>query len=120
MSLNYLSLLMRSICLVTALALSAMAQAGELTHPDATKGFQWKSTECPRPIEQHSSPGESNQDRLMRYARDIEIYIDCIQREAQRDFEDAQRKMQAAIERDLERQTEIMNGMMFQAAQTMR
>lgn len=120
MSLNNLSGLMRLACLSTALALPLIAHAGELTRPDETKGFQWKSTECPRPIEQRSTPSQTNQDRLMNYAREIEIYIDCIQQEAQRDFEDAQRKMQAAIERDLERQTEIMNGMMLQAAKTMR
>jgi hypothetical protein len=56
----------------------------------------------------------------MRYARDIEIYIECIQREAQRDFQKAQIKMQEAVERDLARQTQIMNDMMLQAAKSMR
>jgi hypothetical protein len=102
------------------LALPFITHAGEIASSDGTAGFQWKSTDCRLPIAASPSPDVSNQDRLMRYAFDIETYIDCIQREAQRDFEIAQRELQAAIERDLKKQTDIMNSMMLQAAKTMR
>lgn len=120
MSLNHSSFLIGLVCFSTALVLPQLVSAGEITRPDATQSFQWKSTKCPLPIKQASNPKVSSQDRLMLYARDIEIYIDCIKREAQSDFEDAQKKMQMAIERDLEKQTKIMNDMMLQAAKTMR
>lgn len=120
MSLNSLSVFMGAICVTFACALPLSANAGELTRPDAASGFQWKSTECARPIAPIASSAESSQARLLRYARDIEIYIACIQREAQHDFENAQIKMQEAVERDLAKQTQIMNDMMLQAAKTMR
>ena len=66
------------------------------------------------------SSGMSDQDRIVQYARDIELYINCLQREAQRDFEDAQLEIQEAIERDLEKETQIMNDMMLNAAKTTR
>jgi len=50
----------------------------------------------------------------------FEIYIDCIQREAQRDFQQAQADMQDALERDLEKDVQVMNDMMLNAAKTMR
>ncbi len=56
----------------------------------------------------------------MAYARDIEIYIDCIQREAQRDFDDAQTKMHQAVQRDVQKEVNVMNDMMLNAAKTMR
>lgn len=56
----------------------------------------------------------------MAYARDIEIYIDCIQREAQRDFDKAQQEMYAVVQTEMEKEVETMNAMMLQAAKTMR
>ena len=72
--------------LILTLAFTAPAAAGEITRPDAASDFKWKSTECAKPIPKPAMGGQSKQDRLMAYATDIEIYIDCIQREAQRDF----------------------------------
>ena len=120
MSINFLSFGLSSICLGAVFALPAVANAGEITRSAETNKVQWKSTECPRPVAKQPRAGLAEQDRLMTYARDIEIFIDCIQREAQRDFENAQTEMLAAIERDLARQTEIMNDMMLEAAKTMR
>ncbi len=120
MSFNSLPILIRFICFSIAFVLPLAANAGELIRPDTASGFQWKSTECARPIAPLANSVESSEARLMRYARDIEIYIECIQREAQRDFQKAQIKMQEAVERDLARQTQIMNDMMLQAAKSMR
>lgn len=102
------------------LALPALAQAGEITRPDAASDFKWKSTQCRLPILPSATAGQSSQDRLMAYSLEIETYIDCIQREAQADFQQAQMDMQSAIERDLEKETEKMNAMMMRAAKTMR
>lgn len=117
----------KSIRLITATALmglafsvSAASLAGEITRADAGSDFQWKSTECRKPIPPSAASGMSETERLTTYARDIEIYIDCIQREAQRDFAQAQEDMQKAVERDLQNRTSVMNDMMLQAAKTMR
>jgi len=114
-----LKLFIKFISISAIFALTPAAFAGEITRSD-NSDFQWKSTECPRPIPALPSSGLSKQERLLRYARDIEVYIDCIQREAQRDFEKAQIAMQRAIESDLEQQTNTMNGMMQQAVKTIR
>ena len=106
------------LALITASASSA--SAGEITRVDTSANFQWQSTECPKPIPKPALSGQSSQDRLMAYAKDIEIYIDCIQREAQRDFDDAQSKMGEAIQTDLQREVNMMNDMMLNAAKTMR
>ena len=101
-------------------ALTVPAQAGEITRTDTSSDFKWKSTECPKPIPRPSISSLSSEDRLMAYARDIEIYIDCIQREAQRDFDDAQTKMHQAVQRDVQKEVNVMNDMMLNAAKTMR
>ena len=101
------------------LALSAPASAGEITRVDAYSDFEWKSTECPKPIPKTSASGLSSEARLMAYATDIEIYIDCIQREAQRDFDKTQTKMHEAIQDELQKKVDQMNDMMLNAAKTM-
>jgi hypothetical protein len=106
--------------LILTLAFTAPAAAGEITRPDPASDFKWKSTECAKPIPKPAIGGQSKQDRLMAYATDIEIYIECIQREAQRDFQKAQADMQEALERDLEKDVQVMNDMMLNAAKTMR
>ena len=78
-------------------AFTAPASAGDITRPDATTDFQWRSTECPKPIPQAERTGVTSEQRLMAYARDIEIYIDCIQREAQRDFDQARSRHLSAV-----------------------
>ena len=100
--------------------IASPAQAGEVTRADTSSDFQWKSTKCPKPIPRSAISGLSSEDRLMAYARDIEIYIDCIQREAQRDFDDAQTKMHQAVQRDVQKEVNVMNDMMINAAKTMR
>lgn len=117
---HYIRSFLYSACLTTALALPSISYAGDITRPEGVKDFKWKSTECPRPISAPTASPLPKDIRLMRYAKDIEVYIECIQREAQRDFEKAQQDMQVAIERDLEKQTETMNAMMLNAAKTMR
>ena len=108
------------LILILTLAFAAPAAAGEITRPDPASDFKWKSTECAKPIPKPAIGGQSKQDRLMAYATDIEIYIECIQREAQRDFQKAQADMQEALERDLEKDVQVMNDMMLNAAKTMR
>lgn len=107
-----------SLALITAFASSA--SAGEITRVDTSANFKWQSTECPKPIPKPALASQSSQDRLMAYATDIEIYIDCIQREAQRDFDEAQTKMGEAIQTDLQKEVTMMNDMMLNAAKTMR
>ncbi|MEP3889071.1 MAG: hypothetical protein ABJN69_01315 [Hellea sp.] len=107
-----------SLALITAFASSA--SAGEITRTDTTANFKWKSTECPKPIPKSAASGLSSEDRLMAYATDIEIYIDCIQREAQRDFDKTQTQIGEAIQTDLQKEVNVMNDMMLNAAKTMR
>jgi len=101
------------------IALAAPVSAGEITRVDAYSDFKWKSTECAKPIPKTSASGLSSEARLMAYATDIEIYIDCIKREAQRDFDKAQTKMHEAIQDDLQKKVYQMNDMMLNAAKTM-
>lgn len=106
------------LAFITALAIPATA--GEITRADNSADFQWRSTECFKPIPKPEASGLSSEDRLLVYAKDIEVYIDCIQREAQRDFDKAQTQMGEAIQNDLQKKVNIMNDMMLNAAKTMR
>lgn len=108
------------ISLLFLLAIAAPATAGEITRPTATADFKWKSTACFKPIPKPALAGQSSQDRIMAYAQDIEVYIDCMQREAQQDFQDAQAAMQESIQNDLQKEVDVMNDMMLNAAKTMR
>lgn len=101
-------------------AFTASAAAGEITRSDAYSDFEWKSTECAKPIPKPDAFGLTAQDRLMAYARDIEVYIECIQREAQSDFDKAQTKMHEAVQKDVQKSVEVMNDMMLNAAKTIR
>lgn len=107
------------VCLLVC-SCSGLAYGGEITRKDTLSEFKWKSTECRKPLMPLMSSGMSDQDRIVKYARDIELYINCLQREAQRDFEETQMEIQEAIERDLEEETRIMNDMMLNAAKTTR
>lgn len=108
------------ISILFFLAFATPATAGEITRANNSSDFQWKSTECPRPIPKPAGTGLSEQDRLMAYSRDIAVYIDCIKREAQRDFDKAQEKMHQAVQRDVQKDVDLMNDMMLEAAKTMR
>ena len=107
-----------SLAFITAFAIPA--SAGEITRTDTSADFQWRSTECFKPIPKPAASGLPAEDRLLAYAKDIEIYIDCIQREAQRDFDKAQTQMGEAIQNDLQKKVTVMNDMMLNAAKTMR
>ncbi len=102
------------------LFLTVPVEAGEITRPNSQSDFEWKSTECLKPTPPPISSNQSSSDRLTKYALDIELYIDCLQREAQRDFDKSQIAMQDAVQDELERQTRMMDEMMRQAAKTMR
>jgi len=106
-------------CLII-LTFASPALAGEITRPEGAADFKWKSTECAKPVPKPSATGMSKQDRLMAYARDIEFYIDCIQREAQRDLDETQTKIYEAVQRDVQKDVNVMNDMMLNAAKTMQ
>ena len=95
------------------------AMAGEILRATPASDFKWKTTECPKPI-QNKSATISGQASLERYSQDITIYLACLQREAQRDFEKAQIQMQATIERELDAETKRMDGMIKRAYRTTR
>ena len=108
------------ISLLLTLSFSAPALAGEITRPEGAADFKWKSTECAKPVPKPAAMGMTKQDRLMAYAQDIEFYIDCIQREAQRDLDKTQTKIYEAVQRDVQKDVNVMNDMMLNAAKTMR
>ena len=96
-----------------------MANAGEILRATPASDFQWRTTECRKPI-QNKSSAMSGQMSLERYSQDITKYLACLQREAQGDFEKAQMQMQAAIERELEAETKRMDEMIKRAYRTTR
>ena len=102
------------IILLGTLLMATQAEAGEILRPDAQSGFQWQSTDCPKPI-LNTDPTLSRQARLDAYSKDITAHIICLQQEAQADFQEAQEEMQAAIERQLAEDTAQMDEMMLQA-----
>ena len=107
-----------AVSLTMLLALiSISAQAGEITKPSPASDFQWRTTDCPKPI-QNRSPSLSAQASLQRYSQDITRYLACVQREAQKDFEKAQTQMQQSIERELEAETKRMDEMIKRAYRT--
>lgn len=75
------------------------ASAGELTKRTYSRYFEWESSECSKP----SAPYIYNLDEYSRwqaenYVDEVERYISCVEAEAQRDYDDARKKMAAAIE----------------------
>lgn len=112
--------LMHSISFLGFFLWTNSAYAGEVIRPDTESDFQWKSTECLKPTPPPISSDRSSSNRLTKYALDIELYIDCLQREAQSDYYKAQILMQEAVQNELKRQTRVMDEMMRQAAKTMR
>jgi len=118
------NLISRCVCISTLTigfsVFSFSTFAGEIIRPTEQSKFEWKSTECLKPTPPPISSQRSSGDRLTKYALDIELYIDCLQREAQRDFDKTQVLMQDAVQDELERQTKLMDEMIRQAAKTMR
>lgn len=95
------------------------ANAGEILRATPASDFEWRTTECRKPI-QNRSPALSAQASLEKYSQDITRYLACIQQEAQRDFEKAQFLMQQAVERELEAETNRMDEMIKRAYRTTR
>lgn len=95
------------------------ANAGDILRETSASEFKWRTTECPKPIQNKSST-LSGQESLERYSQDITTYLACLQREAQRDFEKAQMQMQAAIEAELDAETKRMDEMIRRAYRTTR
>jgi len=95
------------LCLAGLMAISlnpSPASAGDILRATSASNFQWRSTECRKPI-QNTSPSLSRQESLEQYSKDITAYLACLQQEAQRDFEKAQIQMQSAIEQELAEET---------------
>jgi hypothetical protein len=96
---------------MTALLMNAApAFAGEITRENASADFEWKSTECPRPIRprpQRADP--TRQAQMQDFALKVAYYLDCLKSEAQRDFDRAQMEMQEAVQRKLQAETDQMN-----------
>ena len=95
------------------------ASAGEIVRETAASAFKWRTTECPKPI-QNKSPTLSAQESLERYSQDITGYLACLQREAQRDFDKSQMLMQDAIQSELEAETKRTDEMIKRAYRTTR
>ena len=108
-------------CLSTlgVFAAAPVANAGEILRETPASEFRWRTTECPKPI-QNRSPTISAQVSLERYSADITRYLACLQQEAQRDFEKAQMQMQASIEAELNAETKRMDEMIKRAYRTTR
>lgn len=104
--------------LLIILSISSPAYAGEITRADEYSDFKWKSSECLKPIFGPARAGQSENDRVVEYAREVDKYIACIQAEAQRDFERAQQEMYDAVQNEVQREVDNMNGMVEQAAKS--
>lgn len=98
------------ILIATLLGSTSPAFAGEVTRENASAKFEWKSTECPRPIRprpQRNDP--TRQAQMQDFTLKVAYYLDCLKGEAQRDFDRAQIEMQDAIQRKLQAETDKMN-----------
>ena len=103
-----------AICLM-----SSPASAGDILRETPASNFEWRSTECRKPI-LNTSPSLSRQERLEQYSKDITSYLACLQQEAQHDFEKAQIQMQGAIEDTLAEETKRMDAMIKQSYRSAR
>ena len=98
------------IALSVCAALAAPATAGDIIRPDAASDFKWSSTECVRPAKPFIREGDPNRQGALRmYAASISRYIDCLKREAQRDFDRAQLQMQKDLQADLQKKVDELN-----------
>lgn len=95
------------------LAAAGSAQCGEILRTSATAEFTWSSTECVRPSKPFFRDNDPmRQQKLSQYAAQTSRYIDCLKREAQRDFDRAQLEMQQAVQDTLQRETDRANDAM--------
>jgi len=62
------------------------ASAGEITRESQSYTFEWRSTECLKPVH-YKSASETKQNSLQRYAAEISNYLKCLQNEAQKDHQ---------------------------------
>ena len=89
------------------------ANAGEITRATAADDFQWKTTECVRPAKPFLRKDDpSRQSIMLRHSEQIARFIDCMKREAQRDYDRAQLDMQDAVQRALQAEVDAMNDQM--------
>lgn len=98
------------ILFAALLGSAAPAMAGEVTRENASAKFEWKSTECFRPVQprpQRSDP--TRQAQMQDFTLKVAYYLDCLKSEAQRDFDRAQVEMHEAIQRKLQTETDQMN-----------
>ena len=96
--------------LALAAAIAGPAQAGEILRKDAASPFTWQSTECVRPAKPYFREDDTmRQAKLAQYAAKIERYIDCMKREAQRDFDRTQLEMQRAVQDSLQTEVDRLN-----------
>ena len=107
-----------SACAVIAAA-PFSASSGEITRESQSYTFEWRSTECLKPVH-NKSASETKQESLQHYAAEISNYLKCLQNEAQRDHQKAQLELKQAIEKRLEEETKIMDEMMKRAFLTTR
>lgn len=114
-----LSLLFCLSVVTVSTAIPMTATAGEILRETPASDFKWRTTECRKPI-QNRSPALSAQASLEKYSQDITRYLACIQKEAQKDFEEAQFLMQQAVERELNAETKRMDEMIKRAYRTTR
>lgn len=98
------------------LSVSSPAWSGEVTR-QAGQDFEWSSTECVRPARPFIRQDNPQKDALVRdYGLKIAYYLDCLKREAQRDFDRSQMEMQDAIQRRLQKETDHLNDDVLQLA----
>lgn len=110
-----------AITLAAALLASGSAAAGDIWRPDRGGDFTWASTECAKPSRPFIRKGDpARQAHLQDYARRVEIYIDCIKREAQRDFDRAQLDMQDTVQDTLQAEVDALNDAMEKAVRDSR
>ena len=97
-----------------ALALTATAQAGEITMVDGE--FTW-TTSCPRPVAPFVRRGDpDSQERLMSYAAGVQAFVLCMQGEAQGDLDRAQSEMHQAVQTAVQREVDSANSQMERVA----
>ena len=102
-----------AVLAIAATALAPSAQGGEIVRPSAQSEFTWTSTECVRPVKPFIRRDDPmRQAQLRRFTDQIARYIDCMKREAQRDFDRIQLDMQRAVERSLQKEVDAMNDAM--------
>ena len=98
------------IAALLSLLTAAPAFAGNVVRESPAADFEWNSTECLRPVRPHlRRSDETGQAHMQDFAMKVALYLDCLKREAQRDFDRAQQEMHEAIQDTLQKETDEMN-----------